>query len=535
MISPGNLGKKNITLLIIALYACIGLLIYSNVLSNGVFMFDDFEYIVGNNIIHDPLSVFLDLTDTRQIGYLSFAMNYAIGGEDPTGFHIVNVLIHIINAVLVFYLIGLLLKRLGGEKTGPDKWHQAIVFFAGLLFLVHPLQTQAVSYVTQRFTSLVSMFYLLSVVFYLTARVRTENGQVNNRTYAIYWTSFLSALLAMKTKEIAFTIPFVLCLFEYLLFRDSKYEKRRFYFLIPHAASIVLVPFAIFGPDWGLTRVNQGITDVTRTEKMYDLFERPLFEYLYTQFSVVVTYLRLLLAPVNQSVIYNIKASRSFFEPKAISSFCLLVFIMMSAVYIWRRSPGSAEKRLFSLGIAWFFVTISVESSFIPIKDLIFEHRVYLPSVGFFASCCALAAHCLRNKLKRCNFNVAAVAAVIVVIVLSIATYSRNNIWTDEVIFWDDVVKKFPDKAIGYHNRGNAYIKISQYELALRDIDKTITFFPDSSAGRNLWENSDYTPSNMAKTYMNRGKVYRMLGQFEKADADYAQARYLIDNFPGRR
>ncbi|TAN44953.1 MAG: tetratricopeptide repeat protein [Nitrospirae bacterium] len=520
---------------VVIVYALLGFAVYSNVIINGTFIFDDFEYIVGNSMVQDLSSLLLDVSDPRQVGYMTFALNYAISGDDPVGFHLTNVVVHIANAVVVFLLVRFLLFALSGFNDAPVMSHFATAFISGLVFLVHPLQTQAVSYVTQRFTSLTAFFYLLSLFLYLAARFRFEKNNPARSTYAMYFFSVFIALLAMKTKEIAFTLPFTISVLELLLFRNSVFSNRRFFHLIPFWAATVIIPLSIFGPEMGLISQGEGIAEITRKEKIYDLFERSAYEYLCNQLRIIVIYIGKLVLPVKLQVIHDIKASRTFFDFKVIRSLVFLTAFAFSAVYMWfkaskRSSDEAAYFKLYSIGVFWFFVTISIESSFIPIKDLIFEHRVYLPSVGFIAGLCGLAVSTVERRiLNYLSLNKIVWFAVAVITALSVGTYVRNDVWTDEIKFWADVVKKTPDKAIGYHNRGNAYAKIGQHEKALADIDKTISYFPSVIGKKLSWEVTDFTPTNMAKTYMNRASIYRHLGEMEKADADFLMAKKLVD------
>jgi len=522
--------QKRFWLLMISAYAVLGLIIYSNVLQKGTFIFDDFEYIVGNPMIKD-LTIFSHVSDPRHIGYLSFAMNDAIHGETPFGYHLVNIIIHIVNAIMVCFLIGLILQLLHYEEDRPA-WRQAAAFFAGLLFLVHPVETQAVSYITQRFTSLSAFFYLGSVLLYLVARRRTEDGDEGLLSYLFYGLGVASCVLAMKTKEIAFTIPFMVGILEYALFRDSRFSYRRFTFLIPYAAALVVIPLSLLGPEWGLIDYGSGVDEVTRRDKLFDLYERSRFEYLINQFRVILIYLRLLVLPVNQLAVYDLQASRSFFDVRVIFSLAFLLAIAWAAFYSWRRASSAARAdapvfRLVTIGVVWFFVTLSIESSFIPIKDIIFEHRVYLPSVGFFAVFSGLFVSRI-GRLVGPDHRAAKLGAamMIIVIALSGATYARNFVWTNEVVFWDDVVRK-TGKAIGYNNRGNAYAKEGRYDLALQDLDKTISFFPRADDPM-AWENSDFTPNNIMKTYMSRGNIYAAMGDAERAKADFDMAKRVM-------
>lgn len=479
---------------------------------------------------------YFNLSDPRQVGYFSFALNNAVGGENPSGFHLVNVIIHIMTAIFVFLLADLIFRIMKPEEREGNNWNTAIAFLSGLIFLVHPLQTQAVSYITQRFTSLSTFFYIVSVYFYLLSRERFEKDMDNN-SCSLYALSILTTVLGMKTKEIAFTIPFILAFFEFLVFKKSVYSWRRFFFMVPFVGTLSIIPLSIFGPKWGIIKPGEGVAEITRLDKIYDLIERSPFEYLFTQFKVIVTYIRLLILPINQVVVYDFKVAYSFFELRVILSLSILLIIAGIAFYAWKKAESlpedSSEYRLFSLGIAWFFITLSVESSIIPIKDIIFEHRVYLPSIGFIIGTSPLVVKLTRRLLTHLrDLYKFIVVTAFLVIPLSLGTYLRNEIWTDELLFWDDVVKKSPNKAIGYNNRGNAYGKLRHFELALQDLEKTISYFPRDPRKKLTWEEADFTPTNMAKTYTNRGEIYGILGYQELANADFQRARQLLMGVP---
>jgi len=194
----------------VLLIVILGLIVYSNTF-HVPFVFDDAPNIVNNPVIKD-LKYFIDPAEAKALlfygplkiryaVYLSFALNYKINGLDVTGYHIVNLAIHIINALLV-YLIVILTFRTPAVKplTGQNKdisWLTAL--FSALLFVAHPIETQAVTYIVQRLASLTAMFYLLSVMSYIKSRISTERFT----RYTFYAISIISAVLAMKTKETA--------------------------------------------------------------------------------------------------------------------------------------------------------------------------------------------------------------------------------------------------------------------------------------------------------------------------------------------
>lgn len=534
MMLPESMRKKRSFIALVFLFAVVGIAVYSQVILHGPFLFDDFEYVVDNPIIADLSPAFL-MSDPRQVGYLSFALNYAMGGENPVGYHLVNVLVHIANSLLVLGVVGSLLFILNGFRE-PLQIHRHAAFFAALLFLVHPVQTQAVSYITQRFTSLATFFYLLAVWSYLAARTRLERDGPSRRAYALYALSLLGALLAVKTKEISFTIPAVLLLFEALVLKDSRFLSRRFLYLIPFAVTSFIIPLSLLGPGWGLIGHSAGIADITRSEKLFDLTSRPVLPYLYTQFRVVVVYVWTLLMPIRLRVVYDFPVSYRFFDIKVVASFVFLLLVAGGAVYLWRKGSSLQERpdaslayRTVAIGIFWFFITLSVESSIIPIKDIIFEHRMYLPSVGFLMACAIVILYLSDRLLKKGGYLVTVGSAVLLIAVpLAVEAYVRNDVWTDEVKLWSDVVRKSPEKAIGYNNRGMAFARRGEYQLALEDLNKAISLFPKIVSERAKWENADINPSNMSKTYVGRGDVYSALGDSGRAREDYQRSKRLV-------
>ncbi|MBI5196090.1 MAG: hypothetical protein HZA10_07185 [Nitrospirae bacterium] len=513
-------------------YTIIGLLIYSDVILNGVFVFDDFDYIVSNPLICDISSYVTTFGDLRYVVDLSFAFNYAVGGYNPFGYHLFNVIVHILNSILVFFLIGLIIETAGG-KSSQRTW-QATAFLTGFLFLVHPVQTQAISFVTQRFTSLAVFFYLLSILLYIKSRVMFEMNRIGFVKYVICILSIISTALAVKSKETAITIPFIMAVFELLLFKDSVYFKKRFFFLIPHALSLILIPISLFGPDWGLVD-SRGVTEMTRLAKLHEASDLSSYEYLITQFRVIINYIGLLFLPIKQRVLYDYTASHSIFEIKVILSLCLLLLISWSAIYLWKKAKAADPQyapayRLFSIGIVWFFLTLSVESSIISIRDLIFEHRVYLPSVGFFASVSALISWLIGRKTGNSNRFTLVFFIVLLALGLpfSFTAYQRNKVWTDEVRFWTDVVEKEPRLYVFYYDRGLAYLRKNEYMPALQDVYKVLKRYSDVINEKVPMRDTDFSLKNLARAYVTKGQIFSRLGENDEANVAFEHSLKIM-------
>jgi tetratricopeptide (TPR) repeat protein len=468
----------------ISLIILLGLIAYSNTF-HSPFVFDDRSNIVENYRIKN-LDNFWPPSGTRWLGSLTFAINYRFGGIAPVGYHIVNVAIHILNAVLVYWLVLLTLKTpyvISVNKTHGDNQYLAALF-SSLLFLSHPVQTQAVTYIVQRFASLAALFYLLTLVMYIKFRRQQSaiSGQQKQHTarYMIYTISLIFAVFAMKTKEIAFTLPVVLCIYEFMFFQGEI--KKRLLYLVPFVLTMLIIPLTLTGAGGSLTEISgidEAAASITETQEISRL------DYLYTQFRVIVTYIRLLFLPINQNLDYDYPIYSRFFNPEVFISFMFLLSVFALGVYLYRisRHPETKDRswlRLISFGIFWFFVTLSVESSITPIRDVIFDHRVYLPSVGFFMALTSTMGLVAARWGERVSYANKALVYVmlLVVIVLSAATYARNYVWEDSVRLWEDTVKKSPGKARAHINLGNAYDTQGALRKAFHHFETALRIYP---------------------------------------------------------
>ncbi|MCX5731638.1 MAG: hypothetical protein NTY18_09860, partial [Deltaproteobacteria bacterium] len=235
---------KTARLLAPAAIVLAGLLAYSSAFP-GAFVFDDAPNISRNAQLDRPLDYLpgrpgYAAQPNRALTFATFALDRAVAGNDPTFHRAVNVAIHVVSALLVLALALAAFRapRLRRSALAPSAW--AVGMSAGLLFVAHPIQTQAVSYIVQRLASLATLLYLLSALLYV--RWRNE-GEAGRNARAARWTyagAFVAAVLAMRSKEIAFTLPLALLLLESVLFEGPW--KRRLAWLGPFAVVAALIP-----------------------------------------------------------------------------------------------------------------------------------------------------------------------------------------------------------------------------------------------------------------------------------------------------
>ncbi len=332
-----NLKIKAITLIGIIL---ITFLIYGNSM-HAPFAFDDPETIINNKDLKTN-SIYSQFNKPRYIGYITFALNYHFNKSQPYGYHIVNVSIHSLNGILAFLLISYLLNI-----TKPNFFksnNYLISLITALLFVMHPIQTQAVTYISQRFASLATFFIFLSIYFYILYRKENKNLAI-----FFYILSLIFALSAYKTKENTASLPLILLVLEWLVFKSSTSIKKIFaiipYFLL---ISVIIISFLHTSKTSGSI-----IQDVISKSVETTNITRSI--YLMTQFRVITTYIRLLLIPINQSVDYLYPLSQSFFEFKTFISFLFLLSLLIIAVIIRKKHVT------ISVGILWFFIFLSIE------------------------------------------------------------------------------------------------------------------------------------------------------------------------------
>ena len=479
---------------------CLGILIYSNTFGCS-FHLDDFYTIVENSFIkdiHNPLSIW-KCYPCRFVTYLSTALNYHFNGLDIFGYHLFNLAIHLTSAVLVWWLTLLTFSTPAMKEDKITKHANLIALFAGLLFVSHPIQTEAVTYICQRAASMAALFYLASLCFYIKSRLLPN-------TKNIYYTcSLIAAVLAIFTKENAVTLPLMILLYEFSFFESLDNLNWSSYRTLV-AARKDLFPFL-------LTLFIIPLTMLFARTQQFPSFHRftmdngPIshLDYLLTQIRVMVTYIRLDFLPFNQNIDYDYPLSKSIVEFPTLISFLFLAGILYSAKHYF------SKYRLLAFPIFWFFVTLLPESSFIPRPFVIFEHRLYLPLVGYsIFLVCGLYYLLGKNSIKMM-----VVILMIIVFFNSILTFQRNKIWANEITLWTDTVDKSPHEARPNYSIGLYYYKLGNFTQSTLNYNKALEINPDYIAA-----------------YVNRGINYDQEGNFVSALSDFNKAIEINPNVP---
>ncbi len=308
---------------------------------------------------------------------LTLAINYAVHGLNVVGYHIFNNLLHCLNGILVYIFVVMTLN-LPLLRERYSSISKEVGLFSALLFVVHPIQTEAVTYIVSRSMPLATFFYLAGIILYFQA--------YKTRKVMYYIFLFLVSFAGMASREDYITFPVILFFYDALLMTSFKDALKRWWV---YCILSLTVAYRLW-----LTYIYKG------TEEAAGFGVRLLtpYEYLSTQVNVIWTYVKLLFLPINQNLDYDYPVSKSIFEFPSILSLTGHIIIISFGILMYKKN------RLVTFLILWWYGTLSVSSSFIPIIDVIFEHRVYLPSIGFFVLFILFYYHTfdfLKERLRR--------------------------------------------------------------------------------------------------------------------------------------
>jgi len=437
------------------------------------FQFDDFDQIVSNPAMQAPtLAAVFAWGRARVIPFATLVLDYQIGGEATFGYHVVSFAVHLLTTFFVFRLA----LALGDTPRLRGTWFAerrlALATAAALIFACHPIQVQAVTYIVQRATSVAAMFYVGSVFFYVVGRncgLAAGRGGV-----AAYVTALLFALAAFLSKENTATLPFAIVLTEVVFY--GGLTRRVAMRLVPFVAFVAVIPLA-----WALLWPHPA--DESLPVRLELLTHRMALavdsaarsspeEYFLTQCLVIPRYLWLVLFPSGFNVDHDVPVARAFSTSIA-AGLALLAGLLAFGLYTVRRWP------LVGFGLLWMFLTLAVESSFIPIADVMMEHRMYLPMVGV-ALVLGTGFAWMVTQAPRAAF----VAGGVLAMALVVLTAARNEVWRSPLALWQDALAKSPGKARVHLNVGTILHQEGRLKEAIPYYCKALELEPENKLAR---------------------------------------------------
>jgi protein O-mannosyl-transferase len=476
--------------LTMVLLIIVGFLTYHNIFDNS-YHFDDSVWKTLDQVVNEDYVGLFDFNVFRVIPFATLTHNFHFFGEETAGYYYVNLIIHILNAFLCFIFIQLILRTPALKDNKIAKYAPLIAFFGAMIFLTHPIQTQAVSYIYQRLASIAAFFYIATCILYLSFRLSSVTyKKINYLALGIF-----TLILGLFSKENTFTLPLTIaCIEFFLMHRRFKVKIWLIIVFIAIIAGLILLAKYALGFDIIFMEQKSPYDEIITSEN-----------YLLTQFRVVWTYWRLLFLPYGQHLDYYYPLSESFFEFWTFFAFIMHIFVIVIGVLAYKKH------RLVSFGIFWFYITLLVESSVIPIRDVIFEHRLYLPIIGFILIVLYLIFYLSNKKIM----DYVVIFLVVIITLYSYLSYQRNIVWHNDGTLWTDSVRKSPENSRAWNNRGLYFLKKDQHEIAIKNFSKAIELKP-----------------NYAEPYSNRATSLFFIQEYERSLSDFNKCIEINPKIP---
>jgi protein O-mannosyl-transferase len=519
--------------------ACILLLvlsstgIYFNSLK-GSFQFDDVP-LISNQWIEDLESfnqfVKISSFENRPVLLWTYALNNSLGKNKEFGFHLFNLMLHIGVTLLIFFLVLKTSYFQESFNNTPNKNSEirnpksiwVFPFITALIFSLHPLNTDSISYVSSRSSVLATFFYLFSLYLFLNL-FSLENKKTSLAKNLILIPLVAATMyLSLASKLIAATLPLLMS-FWYFVFIFSRKNKETLWKKNWAYLILILISIAalfLLGDSWLYNAKDQGL----------ELYGQ--LPYLLIQTKVIVFhYLRLFLFPFNLSVDSGMPFSSINDDPFII--FAVLIIFGMVATAIKSRNIWLL------VGTAWFFITLAPTSSFMPLNDLAVEHRTYLPMTLGVCMVVGWGISCLCS-MWRFGF------LSLIIISLSLATVTRNSDWISEISLWEDVARKNPSSSRAHNNLGKAFFEKGDLARAGYHFEKSIAnipkFIEDKFNLRNaeelLLRKKDPANANnpnlriaaeLVEPHYNLASIYLDQGKLGLAEKEYLKTLSLRPN-----
>ena len=465
-------------------------MIYANGLHTP-FQSDDERHVILNPNINNPAH-YLDPTyiTYRYINNLTFFLNYQWGQENPYGYHLFNILIHICTVFLVFFIARITIKN--ATEWGEPAALQ-IAMLATLLFGLHPIHTETITYISGRPGGLAALFFFLSLLMFILGGLNKTPGKIPGFIY--YSLSLLIFFLAMLSKETAITLPFILLLYDFSFMNGDQWKTFRsrlgFYILFPVLALLAFLksPYAFIAVGDLLKKIHLSLVLV-----QLDLLKHPF---------------KLLFFPINLTFEYDFKSQVMW------GSLLVSLLILTACLYLAIKK-FYLKTAILSFSVLWFFITLSPTNSFMPRTHLFSERNLYIPSFGiclFFAVILYLIFF-RENELRK---KALVGMSLILAIGLSFAflVVKRNQAYASPSSLWADNFEKTPHKLSVGKTLSIHYLMEKNYPGALKTLNALLKINP-----------------GLYDVHQNMGLAYKSMGDSSNAEQKFKDAIRINPNAP---
>lgn len=402
----------------------------------------------------------------RPMQIFTYMIDYSLWGIKVNGYHLTNVLLHIIASLCIYWFINILFNN------------KSLSVLTSVLFVLHPVHTEVVSYISGRADSLSLIFTLLCFIFYIQKR-------------ALFPLFFAFALLS---KENALILPFLILLYHYTFKKKIKigrlsavlnFVEGRFSIILCISSIYIILRLTVFK-----SLIPHEINPGTVIQRIPGLF------------IAIASYIKILLFPFNLHMEYG-RRLFYFSNPKAITGIFIVSALLL---YCCKKRK---ESNLIFFSILWFFIALMPHANIYPVNAYMAEHWLYLPSVGFFLILANLLCH-IYKSIKP----IAILSIITIIIFYSHLTIKQNNYWKDPITFYARTFKYTPDSYRVCSNLSDTYLCAEKYEEAVVVLTKSLEIDPSSE-----------------RLYNNLGVAYCYMGKYEEAIVMYKKALELVPDY----
>lgn len=530
-------NKKYFVIISAILSGIFTFMVYIPAINNGFVNWDDNLYVYGNTLIRDLDVPFMarvftsgEVMNWHPLTMISLAIDYSIWGLDPWGYHLVNIIVHSINTLLVFILVVRLLEAREGRTPADLKGVLLVGSVTALLFGIHPVHVESVAWISERKDVLFLFFYLLSIIVYI------EYTNSYKKSYGKYLLALFIFLLSIMSKPMAVSLPVILLILDFYplnrigSFRDM-WEKK--YLLVEKVPFFLISLFSVVVTLW--------VQNESGAMKSLEKF--PLVSRLCVAAKALIFYLYKMIYPVELAPYYPHPHNVDFFSYEYLGAF------MVIAVITYYAFVKLKKNRLYAALWSSYVITLLPVLGVVQAGEQAAADRyTYLPAIApFLLAGLGLRSLICRHAGRQSRYWIA-VFMIILLLSLTAKTVDQISIWHDGISLWSHQIKADPTTYKAYINRGQAYSDAGRYDLAMRDYgraekikkgdprlynNRAIVYF---YTGRYKDAMRDYNRSleidpEFAETYYNRGSLSQNMGKYGAALADFNKAIEMDPKF----
>lgn len=535
--STNPVGLKKFYFFHVLIIATLAIGLYSNTLKND-FVYDDEFTITKNTLIKsfDNLPLLFDKTayfgrsgelSYRPLVTLSYFIDFAVFGLKPWGFHLTNILLHAINGVLLYIFITLFLRyRTEPRPVFPFLTNKPLII--SLLFISHPLLTEAVNGISFREDLLAFFFYMMTLILYAIKR-----STVSSKGYMLYFFSFTTYLLSLLSKEMAVTAPLIIYIYEYCLMDKSNERNHIIIFSIGYIFVTFIYTYLQFYH--------------FHSPKAEGFIPWELGDRLLTIPSLFLNYLSLAVFPISLSADYLILPIKSIFFPSFVFQILAILLLLLVIIFLWNREKAA------TFGTIYFIITLLPVFNIIPIANVFTERYLYIPLVGF-----VLVIGCAIDYIgKATKHNIIVFWLIVLICINIISVIRRNDVWKSDLSLWSNTVSTTPNSWRAHFNLGLAFQKQQKYDNAIHHYAVATTLNPDyleaivnlgvlySMQGKHEASIKQFQTAlilkpenpnfhfNLAKAYFYNGKIDESIRHFQNAiklNPRFSEARNMLES-----